>query len=443
MKETKKKRKIELKTGIAKRLLEFLGNSPTPYHAVDNQIQALEASGFTILHEGDPWKLKQGGKYYVHRGDGSLVAFRLGTQPLVEKGFRIVGVHSDSPALKIKPQPELSAHGYITLGVEVYGGAILHTWFDRDLSVAGKITYLGADNLPHSCLINFQHPLAFIPNLAIHLTQKSGKKSEINKQLELPPIISIDSELEQGSKPTFDEIIAKQVVQESSPKIKVKKVLGHDLFLYDTQPAALVGYQKEFINGGKLDNLLSCHVGLEAFLGSTGEATSVYTCYNHEEVGSQSKAGAASSFLSTVLNRIAGGQEEFYRAISHSTLLSVDNAHSIHPNYPERHDLSHAPIINSGPVIKNNANQRYATQNETAGFFQWLCQQVDVPVQNFVNRSDLGCGSTIGPIASTTLGIQALDIGVATLAMHSIRETCGVKDLDYLYLALKQFFQTA
>jgi len=429
------------KQQIIKKLNQFLIASPTPFHAVKYMTDLLDSCGYTELTEADKWRLKKGGSYYLTRGGSSLIAFRLATKDNPVEGLRIAGAHTDSPVLKIKSNPLIKFKNYLKLGVEVYGSPILNTWFDRDLSIAGRIAYTDINQKAGTTLIDFKRPIAVIPNLPIHLTPAKSAQEKINRQTEIPPLLMQFESPKNKDAQTFEKILLAEV-QNSQPKLKIKSVDDFDLCLYDTQHPTTVGYNNEFLCAGKLDNLVSCFSGLLALIDSNGEKTSVLVCNDHEEVGSNSYTGAAGPLLKSVLERVLKNREDYYRALSRSILVSVDNAHGVHPNYPLRYDENHGPILNRGPVLKINANQRYATNAETGSFFRRICRTAKVPVQEFVNRSDLNCGTTIGPITSTNLGIKTLDIGVPTFAMHSIRETCGCHDIRLLHTALLSLFNS-
>jgi len=422
-------------------LKEFLQSSPTPFHAVSNMAASLQEAGYLRLLENEQWSLQPGQGYFVTRNDSSLIALRIGSGDISSAGFRMVGAHTDSPCLKVKPQPEIVKQGYGQLGVEVYGGVLLNPWFDRDLSIAGRVHYQTTGNALASVLVDFERPVAVIPSLAIHLDRQANESRAINAQTYLPPLL-----LQLTDKKEFDfrELLLDFMVRSLALDHAVK-VLDYELCLYDVQPPALVGLNQEFITAARLDNLLSCYVGLQSLLASEADNFSLLVCSDHEEVGSVSAAGASGPFLEAVLERIgenlAGpGQENKRRLLDNSILLSVDNAHGIHPNFADKHDDKHGPLLNRGPVIKINANQRYASNSETSAFFRRLCEQVDVPVQAFVVRNDMACGSTIGPIVAGELGVRTLDLGVPTFAMHSIRETAGSRDAAYLATALTAFF---
>lgn len=417
-------------------LIDFLKASPTPFHATASLAARLEAAGYQRLDEREPWQAQPGGRYYVTRNDSSLIAIQLGRRAPLEGGLRLVGTHTDSPCLRVKPQPELARQGYWQLGVEVYGGMLLAPWFDRDLSLAGRVTFKHDGKL-HSRLIDFKAPIAVIPNLAIHLNREANQGWEINKQTELPPILA---QLATGEQRDFRTLVAKQLEHEHG--IQVEAVLDFELSFYDTQSAAVIGLEQEFIAGARLDNLLSCYAGLEALLAAGDQESCVLVCTDHEEIGSCSACGADGPLLEQVLRRLLGDEETFVRCIQRSLLVSADNAHGVHPNYADKHDGNHGPSLNGGPVIKVNNNQRYASNSETAGFFRHLCLEHAVPVQCFVSRSDLGCGSTIGPITASKLGVPTIDIGLPTFAMHSIRELAGSQDLAHLVKVLTAFYQS-
>lgn len=418
-------------------LLAFLAASPTPYHAVAAMAERLARDGFKRLEEADAWRFEDGGRYFVTRNDSALVAFCLGERALDQTGFRMVGAHTDSPCLKVKPQPVLAGDSYCRLGVEVYGGALFAPWFDRDLSLAGRVSYLGADNRLHNALLDFRDPVAVIPSLAIHLDREVNKQHDINPQKEMPPLILQE---EKPQKVDFRKLLLNRLLQEQ-PECGARQVLDFEISLYDTQPPAVVGFNREFISGARLDNLLSCYTGLTALTAAGGEQPALLVCNDHEEVGSGSAAGAQGPFLKAVLKRICPSHEDFSRMLSRSLLVSADNAHGLHPNYPDKYDGNHGPLLNRGPVIKTNANQRYASNSETAAVFRLLARRVRVPVQDFVVRSDMACGSTIGPLTAAEIGVRTLDVGVPTFAMHSIRELAGSRDGFFLFKVLRAFFQ--
>lgn len=418
-------------------LIEFLKASPTPFHATRSLAQRLHAAGYKALDEREPWHTEPGGRYYVTRNDSSIIAFRLGHRAPLDGGLRLVGAHTDSPCLRVKPQPELQRQGFFQLGVEVYGGALLAPWFDRDLSLAGRVTFREGGKV-QSQLIDFELPIAIVPNLAIHLNREANQGWPINQQNELPPILA---QLSGEERADFRALLADRLASEHG--IAADAVLDYELSFYDTQSAAVIGLNQDFIAGARLDNLLSCYAGLQALLGSDGDESCVLVCTDHEEIGSCSACGADGPFLEQVLRRVLPEGDAFVRIIQKSLLVSADNAHGVHPNYADKHDANHGPKLNAGPVIKVNSNQRYATNSETAGFFRHLCLAEEVPVQSFVVRSDMGCGSTIGPITASQLGVRTVDIGLPTFAMHSIRELAGSHDLAHLVRVLTAFYASA
>lgn len=420
-------------------LLEFIDRSPTPFHAVEEMKNKLIAQNYSELKESDIWELKSNGKYFLTRNDSSLIAFVVGTKTKEASGFKIIGAHTDSPNLKLKPNPVYDKSGYLQLGVEVYGGVLLTTWTDRDLSLAGRVLVKGKKH-PQSKLVRFDEPLLRIPQLAIHLNRDVNEKGlTLNKQNHLPPIFSIA-----GKKGSTKDLLEKKIAQ----KIKCKSadILNMELSLYDIQPGSIGGAEEEFIFSSRLDNLASCHAALQALTGSKTKntMTRVIAFYDHEEVGSDSAQGAGSPFLKDILERLTlesdNPRETFFRSMANSFFISADMAHAVHPNYSEKHDTKHMPILNGGPVIKCNSNQRYATEGVSSAWFEMLCKKAGVPVQKFVVRSDLGCGSTIGPITAANLGIRTVDVGNPMLSMHSIREMAGAKDHSPLIKAFKEFF---
>ncbi|MCP3851164.1 MAG: M18 family aminopeptidase [Gammaproteobacteria bacterium] len=425
-------------------LFNFLDTSPTPFHAVQTQISLLESYGFQPLSEADAWNLTSGGRYYVTRNGSSLIAFIYGKQDILETGVRMLGAHTDSPCLKVKPKAEMVSHSYLKLGVEVYGGVLLNPWFDRDLSLAGKIVYLDKQKQIKTSLIDFKKPIASIPSLAIHLDREANKKRHINPQTDIPPVMMLVEEPLAGKESLAANSVLKKKLQEQLNKqygdIELDSILDFELSFYDTQHASYIGLNDDFIASSRLDNLLSCFVGTQALMRADNDGTSLLVCSDHEEVGSASTTGAQGTFLKSVLERISGSAEKLTRIVNQSMMISADNAHAIHPNFPDKHDANHGPIINKGPVIKVNANQRYASSCETGAIFKVLADSAQVPVQDFVVRTDMGCGSTIGPIAATEIGVKTLDIGLPTFAMHSIRELCGSKDTGYLLSVLQKYF---
>lgn len=392
--------------------------------------------GFKSLSEADIWGTLPAGSYFVTRNDSSIIAFTLAGSELAETGMHMVGAHTDSPCLKVKPRPEKVRQSLFQLGVEVYGGALLNPWFDRDLSMAGRVSYEDKTGQICQALVNFESPVAVIPSLAIHLDREVNQNRSVNPQQHLPPVLC---QLDDGDKLDFRALLEQQC-RRQYPDIEVGKVLDYEISLYDTQKAAVTGLSGDFISSARLDNLLSCYVGLQSLLAADGKRSALLICNDHEEVGSQSSSGAQGTFLQSVLQRLTQTNENYQRMVERSMMISADNAHAIHPNYPDRHDAEHGPLLNRGPVIKTNANQRYATSSETSAVFRQLCEQHDVPVQDFVVRTDMACGSTIGPITASTIGVRTLDIGVPTFAMHSIREMAGSQDAHMLHRVLTAFY---
>ncbi|MDH5357426.1 MAG: M18 family aminopeptidase [Gammaproteobacteria bacterium] len=423
-------------TRFNKQLCQFLDDSPTPFHATTEMGERLEQNGFERLNELDSWGVLPAGRYYVTRNESAIIAFSVPETALEETGFRLVGAHTDSPCLQVKPQPEKVKQSLFQLGVEVYGGALLNPWFDRDLSMAGRVSYVDSKQTINHTLIDFNKAIATIPSLAIHLDREANENKKINAQHHLPPIVM---QISAGDNIDFRELLKLQV-NKQYPLLDVAKVLDYEISLYDTQPAAITGMNDDFISSARLDNLLSCYVGLDALINSDATQASLLICSDHEEVGSVSTSGAQGSFLESVLIRLCRDSEQLHRMLQRSIMISADNAHAVHPNYADKHDTEHGPKLNHGPVIKTNANQRYATNSETSAYFRLLCEQVDVPVQDFVVRTDMACGSTIGPLTASALGVRTLDIGVPTFAMHSIRELAGSQDPTMLNKVLIQFF---
>lgn len=424
-------------------LCAFIQASPTPFHAVASLAAMLEGAGYVKLDEAAHWQLQPQGRYYLVRNQSSLIAFRLDAPTLATRGFRMVGAHTDSPCLKLKPQPELWRHGFLQLGVEVYGGALLNPWFDRDLSLAGRVSYFDSNKVLHSALIDFRRAVATIPSLAIHLDREVNQKRSINSQTDLPPLLLQGTSVDTGS---IRDLLLHEARREH-PARDIAEILDFEISLYDVNPPALVGLHEQFIASARLDNLLSCFIGLRSLLDCTGEGNRLLVCTDHEEIGSATAAGASGPFLQATLQRIAEkvlgpGHEHYQCLLQRSFLVSADNAHGLHPNFPDKHDSSHGPQLNAGPVLKFNANQRYATNSESAALFRKICSEAGVPVQSFVMRSDMGCGSTIGPLVATELGINTVDIGVPTHAMHSIRELAGSEDTLWLAAALTRYYSS-
>ncbi len=419
-------------------LFDFLSSTPTPFHAVASMEKFLQQHDFTILKENHAWQLKQGHSYTVTRDNGAIIAFTLGKEETREQGFRVIAAHTDSPCLQIKPKPDIKKASYHQLGVEVYGGSLLAPWFDRDLSLAGRVCCMDKSGLLATLLVDFKRPLVTIPSIAIHLNRDANSAAEINKQQHLPPLIaqSIENQL-----PDFITLLQTQLKSEH-PGSSHQDILSFDLFCYDSNGPLYTGVNGEFISGPRLDNLLSCHAGMTALVNSDRTKNSLLFCANHEENGSLSSSGAQGSFLTSVLERIVPENQTRQIALSNSFLISADNAHATHPNYIEKMDKEHEIHLNQGPVIKINANQRYTSNCLSEAIFKKICIETDIEPQEFVMRSDLACGSTIGPVTAAKLGIKAIDIGAPSLGMHSIRELTGRKDPFLLYRPLLTFLQS-
>lgn len=418
-------------------LLRFVAASPTPFHATAEMALRLTEAGFERLHEADHWQMQVGGRYFVTRNDSSILAFVHSGEPLLDAGIRMVGAHTDSPCLKIKPNADVQSVGYSQVGVEVYGGVLLNTWFDRDLSIAGRVTYKNADAELCNSLIDFSEPVAIVPSLAIHLDREANRNRSINPQEDIRPLLILSS----GDNSTsFKQIVSEQLAKQGT-NISAENILDYELSLYDTQTPALIGLRREFIASARLDNLLSCYVGLQALINADGDQHRLLVCNDHEEVGSASACGAKGPMLDQFLQRLLPDVGERMRMLDRSIMISADNAHGIHPNFVAKHDAQHGPKLNAGPVIKVNANQRYATNSETSGMFRLLCQEAGVEVQSFVSRTDMECGSTIGPITSAEVGVRTIDVGVPTFAMHSIRELAGSDDAIALKNVLALFYK--
>ena len=421
-------------------LLDFIDASPSPWHVIKSVEAQLASFNFKKLDETLSWSLESGGRYYVVRDESSVIIFVLGQKPLVETGFKMIGAHTDSPGLRIKPNAATGVDGLLRLGVEIYGGPILATFTDRDLSLAGRVNYKDTNNNIVSALINFDRPLLRLPNLAIHMNRMVNEEGlKLHKQNELPLILSA---LAQECLPQtyFSELLQEQSACEA------ERILSWDLAVYDTQKGAFWGAENEFYANSQLDNLASCHAALQGLLDDTvleNEATLVCAFFDHEEIGSESNKGADGSFLGDVLKRISlvteKNKEDFTRALAKSFMVSADMAHAYQPNFPLAYDPDHKVFVNKGPVIKVNANQRYSTESVSQAMFVDWCEQAGVPYQKYSHRSDLACGSTIGPITSARLGIRSVDVGNPVWAMHSIRESAGVLDHGYMIKVMKKF----
>ncbi len=423
-------------------LIRFIDASPTPYHAIAEVVQRLSAAGFSQIDERDHWKVSPGDKRYIVKSGGSIVAFEAGNRAPAESGFLILGAHTDSPNFRVKPQPDISSVGYRQIGVEVYGGVLLTTWMDRDLSIAGRVSLV--DGKSH--LVSFETAVCRIPNLAIHLNRGVNKNGLVlNAETQMRPILAM--EMDTSDKNFVARIAAK--LEGQGVKATPNDIAAYDLCLFDTQGGAVGGADAEYLHSARLDNLASCHASVEALLGAgdTRDATRIVVLYDHEEVGSRSDSGAQSRFLLSVLERVAAsygtGDQAVARALARSMLVSADMAHAVHPNYADKHDGQHQPKISHGPVLKINASQSYATDGPAAAVFEAACQAESVKPQRFVSRSDMPCGSTIGPISAARTGIRTVDVGNPMLSMHSCRETSGTRDVDPMIRVMKRLFREA
>ncbi len=418
-------------------LLDYLGSAPTPYHAVFAAQLRLGAAGFRELKERDAWDaVREGGRFFVTAGGTSLLAFVVPRGGALA-GFRLVGAHTDSPNLRLKPRPDYQKEGYAQLGVEVYGGALLNSWLDRDLGIAGRLTVREGDGTLGSRLVRIGRPICRVAQLAIHLDREANDGLKLNRQEHLAPIFGL------GAGDDVLTVAAREI------GVPAADVVAHDLMLYDLTAPVRGGRSGELFFSGRLDNLAMCHAGVEALIRAAeraleGDLVPVVALFDHEEVGSESAVGAHSAFLPRVLERIALGlgrsREEHLRALAGSLCVSADMAHAVHPNYADRHEARHRPALNGGPVVKSNAQQRYATSGATAALFRELCRSVDVPVQDYAHRTDLPCGTTIGPIASTLLGVRTVDVGNPMLSMHSARELGGAEDPERMTRVMRAFY---
>ena len=418
---------------VAREMLAYIDASPSPYHACATAAKALDAAGFRALAELDAWDLGPG-SYYVVRG-GSLVAWTLQEQQAPHTGFRVLGAHTDSPNLRVKPRPDSGRAGFRQLGVEVYGGVLLNSWLDRDLGLSGRVQLDGPDG-PEERLFLVDRPVLKVPQLAIHLDREINTKGLLlNKQTHMQPVWGLGQLGERG----FRDWLAEEL------EVEPEGILAWEAMAHDVQPSSIFGADQELVSAPRLDNLCSSFSSLQALIAATEsgadlEHVPVVTLFDHEEVGSGSATGAASPLLRDLLERIVlargGTREDYHRAVAGSLCVSLDMAHATHPNYPERHDPDHSLALNAGPVIKINANQRYATESSTEAAFERACREADVPVQKWVMRTDMACGSTIGPITAQRLGMPCVDVGCPQLSMHSARETCGVQDPAFMQRAL-------
>ncbi len=427
----------------AKNLMKFIDESPSVYHAIKNAGNLLKEKGFTHLDRSDVFKLEKGGKYFITNNNSAIIAWQMPKNGAVTNGFRIIGSHSDSPTFRIKPNPEIKARNhFLQLNTEVYGGAILSTWFDRPLSAAGRVV-LKSDSVlkPETKLVNFDKAIMTIPNLAIHMNREVNDGYKYNKQKDTLPVLSIINE-------QFEEKGFLQKLIAENLNINEDKILDFDLYLYDRQPGCFVGLNDEFFSVGRIDNLGMAYPSLDALANSTAsEFVQMAAVFDNEEVGSETAQGAGSPFLQDTIQRIVlsscegNAFEEMQRSLANSFLISADQAHGFHPNYAEKNDITNYPLMNKGPAIKLAASMSYTSDAVSAGIFKDLCQRAGVPCQNFVNRSDMRGGSTIGPISVSNMNIKSVDIGNPILAMHSVREFGGTQDQEYITKVFAEFYK--
>ena len=432
---------------MIKRLLSFLDASPVNFLAVKNIADTLAANGFRRIDPALPLgEVKSGDRFFVTKNDSSIYAFRIGNKPIADAGFHMICAHCDSPTFRIKPHAEmLTEGGIVKLNTEVYGGPIMSTWFDRPLTLAGRVIVRGEDVMqPETLLLHIKRPLLQISNLAIHFNRQVNDGVALSKQKDVLPLLGqITSQLETGN------LLMNVILEELNSTIAdcqfcAKDVLDFDLYLADATPACTFGVHNEFISSGRLDDLSMCYAGLEALIASdTTDTTQVLALFDNEETGSQTKQGAGSPFLSFMLKRIAMSQshteEAYYQAVERALMISADNAHAWHPNYPEKYDPTNHPMLGGGPVIKFNAAQKYASDAVSAAVFAELCEKAGVPCQRFVNHSDVAGGS-LGNILASSIPLRGVDMGNAILAMHSCRETGSVVDHEYCVKVFTEFF---
>ena len=427
---------------MIKRLLSFLDASPVNFLAVKNLTEELQQHGYHRIDTTEALgTVKAGDKFFVTKNDSSIYAFQIGRKPLAETGFHMICAHCDSPTFRIKPHAEIDCEGGIVkLNTEVYGGPIMSTWFDRPLTLAGRVIVKSKDVMtPTTLLLHVKRPLLQISNLAIHFNRQVNDGVKISKQKDVLPILGIvNDELERGN--MLMDIITKEL------NVSREEVLDFDLYLADTTPACTFGMHNEFISSGRLDDLSMCYAGLEALLASeTTRRTNILAIFDNEETGSQTKQGAGSNFLASMIRRICiaqgGGEEAFCQAVERAFMVSADNAHAWHPNYSEKYDPTNHPMLGGGPVVKFNASQKYASDAVSAAIFSEICREAGVPCQRFVNHSDVAGGSTLGNILTSSIALRGVDMGNAILAMHSCRETGSVADHIYTVKAFTRFYK--
>lgn len=433
---------------MIKRLLSFLDASPVNFLAVKNIADTLLANGFSRVDPSQPLgEVKSGDRFFVTKNDSSVFAFRIGNKPIADAGFHMICAHCDSPTFRIKPNAEmLTEGGIVKLNTEVYGGPIMSTWFDRPLTLAGRVIVRGEDVMhPQTLLLHIKRPLLQISNLAIHFNRQVNDGVALSKQKDVLPLLGqITSQLEAGN--LLRNVILEELNSNAAGReLCAKDILDFDLYLADATPACTFGVHNEFISSGRLDDLSMCYAGLEALIASdTTDTTQVLALFDNEETGSQTKQGAGSPFLSFMLKRIALAQsnteEAYYQAVERAFMISADNAHAWHPNYPEKYDPTNHPMLGGGPVIKFNAAQKYASDAVSAAVFAGLCEKAGVPCQRFVNHSDVAGGSTLGNILASSIPLRGVDMGNAILAMHSCRETGSVADHVFCVKVFTEFY---
>ena len=427
------------------RLFQFLDSSPVNFLAVDTICKRLNDAGFKSFDASSRLEsVKAGEKFYVVKNDSSIYAFVIGRQPLAEKGFHIICSHCDSPTFRIKPNAEMLREGMLSLNTEVYGGPIMSTWFDRPLSLAGRVIVESGDILrPDTRLLHIRRPLLTIPNLAIHFNRQVNDGVKLSKQTDMLPLMAATVNEELKKEGVLLSLISEEL------NISISDILDFDLYLYDTTPPSTFGLQQEMISAGRLDDLSMVHASLEALIAATEEGTpkqtNIMAVFDNEETGSQTKQGAGSPFLRSMIERIIIAQEgrgdDFYRAVEQAFMISADNAHAWHPNYSSKYDPTNHPHLGLGPVIKLNASQKYATDAVSAAVFAGICRKAGVPFQYFVNHSDVAGGSTLGNILASSLPVKGVDMGNGVLAMHSVRETASVADHLYCIKAFTEFYK--
>ena len=425
---------------LALELVDFLYDSPSACHGVKATQKILDENGFIEIKETDKWDLQAKGKYYVIKNDSALIAFEVGTGDIEETGLRLIGAHTDVPGFRIKPNPQMISEGkYVKLNTEVYGGPILHTWFDRPLSIAGKVSLKGASPLkPETRLVNINKPLLIIPSLAIHMNREVNEGFKINRQVDTLPLLGlINDKLEKED--YLMNILAEEL------KVNKEDILNFELGLYEYEKGMLIGMNEELISSGRFDDLWMVFAGIKALVDSReNAATKVMICIDNEEIGSLTAEGANSTLLNNILERIALGlgkdREGYYRTLANSIMISADLAHAVHPNLGDKHDPTNRPVLEGGPVLKIAASGSYSTDSFNGAVFAGVCEAAGVPFQKFVNRSDVRGGTTIGPVTAANLTIPVIDMGAPVLGMHSIRELASVKDNYYTVKAFTEFF---